>query len=176
MFQSPSVPEPIIKTLLPVISAFIGGLIGITGAYIAFLYQRRSERKSITAAFAAEISAILEIVKKRDYVGVIKRDIENIKSGSRISIAIPVNQTYFNVYFRNVDKIGLLKASLSPKVVMFYTTTFAVLDDFKTLEEDVPWETEEQRIEFRIGIINLIEDTKNLGSTILKQVGKKWKK
>ena len=90
MFQSPPVPESAIKTLPPVISVLIGGLIGIAGSYTAFRYQRRSEGKSITAAFAAEISAILEIAKKRNYVDVLKRDIENIRSGSRMGSSFPV--------------------------------------------------------------------------------------
>jgi len=77
-----------IKTLVPLISALIGGLIGITGSYVAFLYQRRSERKSLTAAFAAEISALLEIAERRDYVGIIRRDIENVRAGSKMGSSL----------------------------------------------------------------------------------------
>jgi hypothetical protein len=176
MFQCPPVPEPAIKTLVPVISAFIGGLIGIMGSYMAFLYQRRVERKSITAAFAAEIYALLEIIEKRDYVRVIKQDIESIKSGSRMRHPIPVTQTYFNVYFKNLDKIGLLKAPVSSKIVLFYTNAFALLEDFKTSEDTaVPWESDEQ-IGLLINILNMIESAQNLGYTILKQSGRQWKK
>jgi hypothetical protein len=176
MFQSPPVPESTIKTLVPVISAFIGGLIGIMGSYAAFLYQRRLERKSITAAFAAEIYALLELVEKRDYVSAIKQDIESIKSGSRMRHSIPVTQTYFNVYFKNLDKIGLLKASIASKIVLFYTNAFALLEDFKTLEDtSVPWESDEQ-IGLLINILNMIESAQNIGYTILKQSGRQWKK
>ena len=176
MFQSPSVPEPMIKTLLPVISALIGGLIGIAGGYVAFIYQRRSERRSLTAAFAAEIYALLEIVEKRDYVGAIKQEIESIKSGSRTRHSIPVTQTYFNVYFKDLDKIGLLKAPISSKIVLFYTNAFGLLEDFKTLEDTaVPWERDEQ-VGFLINILNIIESAQNIGYTILKQSGRQWKK
>jgi len=177
MLQNPPVPEPMIKTLVPVISAFIGGLIGITGTYMALLYQRRSERKSINAAFAGEIYALLEIVEKRDYVGTIERAIKNIRAGSRMSFSIPVTQTYFNVYFKNLDKIGLLKAPLSSKIVMFYAAVLGILDDFKILEDaTVPRESDEQYIGYLNELKSIIEYAQNLGWAILKQSGRHWRK
>lgn len=94
-----------------------------------------------------------------------------------MSYSIPVAQTYFNVYFKNLDKIGLLKASLSSKIVLFYTNALAILEDFKTLEDTaVPWESDKQHIGSLNNLLNLIESAQILGWATLKQSGRHWKK
>src|ERR1043165_2783708 len=98
---------------LPLIQTLVGGLLtfigGVLGSILIQRLQRKYERESIASAFYGEVSAILTIVEKRQYIlefsnnlDYIKRNLKYIEKTSEVHIAsFRVKRNYFNVYEHN---------------------------------------------------------------------------
>jgi hypothetical protein len=123
-----------IKDYIPLIQTLVGGLLtflgGLLGSVIIQQSQRKSERNSLASAFYGEIRALINIVERRQYLQLIQASIKEAKSGEKNPIFIRVTRNYFNVYERNLDKIGILPNPLPAKIVDVYTVMTAILEDF----------------------------------------------
>ncbi len=123
---------------LPLISTLVGGLLtflgGLTGSYLVQKFQRDADRKNLASAFYGEISALLEITEKRQYIQGVEANLQEIKTTGRTNLmSFAVTLKYFNVYDQNVGKLGVLLAPLPEKIVSFYTLTFAAIEDFQEI-------------------------------------------
>src|SRR4030095_11837491 len=95
------------------IAAVVGFFSGASVALIQVQYQRRQERKSLKAALAAEIRAILSIVERRDYIADLEKFIASIEPNKLYQVRIA--RDYDIVFRSNCNKIGLLRADLSER-------------------------------------------------------------
>jgi len=102
----------VLKDYIPLLQTLVGGLLtflgGLLGSVIIQQQQRKAERNSLASAFYGEIQALLKIIERRQYIQRIQEAIEDIRSNREISFRIKVTRKYFNVYEKNLDKIGIL--------------------------------------------------------------------
>jgi hypothetical protein len=125
------------------LSTVVGGLLAIAGGAFASWLSWKRERKSVAAAFAAEVQGILDIYDWR-------HTIERIPQGWKFSV-----EPNFPVFESHVGKIGLLPTDLAAKVTVFYNYAAGVFMDFKAIYKDeVPQETLPR---FRERFVNKIE-------------------
>jgi hypothetical protein len=124
-------------TLAGLIGAGIGALAGLLGSAISVLgsiaiqsYQRENERKDLASAFYGEIGALLEIVSRRRYIEHLDNTVNLVRqTNTKAFYSIKPTKEYFNVFNRNIDKIGTLPAPLPEKIVSAYTLAFSILED-----------------------------------------------
>jgi hypothetical protein len=111
----------------------VGGALGIIGNWIQAYGAEQREIKAIKAAFRGEISAIITLVEHRDYIKIF-RDLSQYMRQTRdvLPFNIVVTQKYFQVYEKNLDKIGK-SGSEARDICNFYTNCFGVLEDFETI-------------------------------------------
>ena len=127
-------------TLMPAVLAAFLALVAqqILGpAFTAF-----QEGKRLAAAFAAEIEALLALIRERSMVQALRNQAEIIEA-LRVAedpalpqhvLYLSVSLTYFEVYSANVSRLGLLK-ELAPGIVTLYTRAKAFLEDMQVLRE-----------------------------------------
>jgi hypothetical protein len=113
------------------IAAVVGFFSGASVALIQVQYQRSQERKSLKAALAAEIRAILSIVEGRDYIADLEKFIASIDANDLYQVRIA--RDYDIVFRSNCNKIGLLPADLSERVVRFYYLIASAIEDIRLL-------------------------------------------
>jgi hypothetical protein len=53
---------------IPLFGVFLDGVLGLSGSIVVKLLENRRERRVLAYALAGEITAILEIVRVREYV------------------------------------------------------------------------------------------------------------
>jgi hypothetical protein len=120
-------------TLIGLIGVAIGGSIGILGNWLHWSAVEEREIRALRASFLGEITAIISLVEYRDYIRLFNSIADEIKV-TRVAIPfdVQVTQSYFQVYEKNLDKIGKL-GSEAGDICNFYTNCFGVLEDFETL-------------------------------------------
>jgi hypothetical protein len=123
---------PLVQTLIGGVLTFLGGLLG---SFLIQKQQRRAEQKSLASAFYGEIKALVGIIEKRQYIQGIKTSIHHLKSGRKSPFQVRVTRKYFNVYEKNLDKIGILPNPLPEEIVDLYTVMTAILEDLDTINE-----------------------------------------
>ena len=124
-------------TLAGLIGAGIGALAGLLGSAMSVLgsivihsYQRENERKDLASAFYGEIGALLEIVSRRHYIEHLENTLNHVRqTNTKAFYSIKPTKEYFNVFNKNIDKIGTLPAPLPEKIVSTYTLAFSILED-----------------------------------------------
>ncbi|HET6846480.1 MAG TPA: hypothetical protein VFH29_06565 [Anaerolineales bacterium] len=120
------------------IAVIVGGLIAIAGGFLSSrMLERqrlRQEERNLALAFKGEISAILELIKERNYVGRFAQVVEQIEtSGQAFFMPFRVRQKYERVYEANVARIGLLRRPLPEEIPVFYTRFASILEDLTSL-------------------------------------------
>jgi hypothetical protein len=130
---------PALKDYIPLFQTIIGGLLtfigGLLGNVLIQQRQRYAETKSLASAFHGEIQALIGIVEKRQYIQGIKDALDDLRSGRKITYQMRVTRKYFNVYEKNLDKIGILPNPLPEKIVELYTVMTAILEDLDVINE-----------------------------------------
>jgi hypothetical protein len=163
--------------LLPII---IGGVIGIAGSIIAPVwlecYRRKQEQKNLTGAFIGEISALVEICKRRQYIENIRAVITEAKAkqtepNKSIWFHFSVRRNPFPVYDANVARLGLLNDPLPQKIALFYTQSSSILEDIADMREGKIQRNRDESIRCLEALLKLFEDTLNLGEKIVLDVG-----
>jgi len=121
-------------------SAIIGLLGVIVGTLITGVAQLVNTqlinfrtRKSLAAAFAAEISSLVESANRRKYLQDIQRllsEINLLPDDAPFSLksiyTARVKQEYFTVFAKNSDRLGLVNPA-ADDIVTFYTFARSVL-------------------------------------------------
>lgn len=124
----------------PLIQVALGGALTFFGGYFGtkLVEERKNKRdaKSLAYAFRGELLAIRTIVNEREYFAFLERAIEYIKTTNQPwTIRVNIRQKYFNVFEKNVDKLGLLPNPLPEKIATFYTQANSILEDIQTANE-----------------------------------------
>lgn len=132
-------PAPTFKDYLPLFQTLIGGLLtflgGLLGNFLIQHQQRKAEKRSLASAFYGEIQALIRIVERRQYIQEIIDSIDTIESGEKVLYGIRITRKYFNVYEKNLDKIGILPNPLPEEIVDLYTVMTAILEDLDQINE-----------------------------------------
>lgn len=130
----------VLKDYIPLLQTLVGGLLtflgGLLGNVIIQQRQRKVERNSLASAFYGEIQALIGIVERRQYIQGIQKSIEALRLNRKVSFHIRVTRKYFNVYEKNLDKIGILPNPLPEKIVDVYTVMTAILEDLDLINEE----------------------------------------
>lgn len=131
-----------VQMITQLVAVIIGGLIAITGGFLSTTMlerrRQRQESRNLAFAFRGEITAILELIKERNYIERFQQVIEQIEqSGEAFHMPFQVRYKYDLVYTGNVSKIGLLKEPLHELIPLFYTRLTAILEEMVNLGEGV---------------------------------------
>ena len=142
------------QTIMQLVAVVVGGLIAITGGFLSttVLERRRlrQESRNLAFAFRGEITAILELIRERNYLERFQQVIEQIEqSGESFYMPFHIRFKYDLVYSSNVSKIGLLKEPLHEQIPLFYTRLTSILEEMVNLGEGV-YSQLEQEILLRI--------------------------
>lgn len=122
-----------------------------------------------------EIKALLNIVDERNYVGELEATLKRVKeTGTPEVFWFAVRRNYFNVFEKNINKIGLLEPPLPEKIVTFYTRAYSVLEDVKSAEEGnlVDYELS-QIIEHLEELLRIFQNTVDVGKKVVAILEKK---
>ncbi len=121
--------------LAGIIGAGIGGLIAlVSGPYMQVLRERKHSR-SLAAAFAGEIGAILEVARFAKPKMTFEGYLNELRSGADIALPFVIRDVKFeDVYRTNVANIGMLPDRLPRDVAVFYTLLFNMRDDLASVE------------------------------------------
>jgi hypothetical protein len=112
-----------------------GAFLATAGGFLRIQYERNQERKSLKAALAAEIRAILSIVERRDYIAGMETFIDSIDAQQNNLFQIRIARDYDVVFRANCNRIGLLPAHLSERVVQFYYLIYSAVEDIRLLAD-----------------------------------------
>jgi hypothetical protein len=123
---------------MQLIAVIIGGLIAITGGFLStmLLERQRARRDSrnLALAFSGEITAVLELIKERNYEERFTQVINQIEeTGKPFYMPFRVRFKYDRVYEANVSRIGLLELPLPEEIPLFYTRLTSILEDLVSL-------------------------------------------
>lgn len=168
----------VLKDYIPLLQTLVGGLLtflgGLLGSVIIQQRQRKAERNSLASAFYGEIQALLKIIERRQYIQRIQEAIKDIRSNREISFRIKVTRKYFNVYEKNLDKIGILPNPLPEKIVDIYTVMTAILDDLDLIDDESfnKQETEVAAL-FLAELNSLLKYAVESGQEICKEIKKR---
>ena len=169
--MNPSPAEAVgIKDYLPLLGVLLGAVLSIAGGYVSTLFveNRREKRESRNLAFAfkGELLALKKIVEERKYIEGLRHAIEVVRTTKQsYQIVIHVRREYFNVYAKNVDKIGTLNSPLPEWIATFYTLANSVLEDleshrdgtFADFEPDALLSSYEELLRIFQGAMTLVE-------------------
>lgn len=129
-------------TLWTPLLALLGVLIGIVGSLVTQVYldgqRRKADERSLSQAIVGEISALVEIVRRRHYIEDLTALIEKLKAeGDSASLGwfrFSARGNYFAVYQANLARLGMLRDPKPGLVVQYYTQVSSVLEDIKDMD------------------------------------------
>jgi hypothetical protein len=165
----------VIKDYIPLLQTIVGGFLtflgGLLGNVLIQQRQRKAERNSLSSAFYGEIQALVKIIERRQYIQGIQRAINDARSGREISLRIRVTRKYFNVYEKNLDKIGILPNPLPEKIVNIYTVMTTILEDLDFInDESFNERGSEFAAQFLVELESLLNDAVKSGHEICKEI------
>ncbi len=113
-----------LKDAFPLIGVVIGGVLTITGGFFSNLYLERNriaeDRRNLAQEFSGENSALRKIIEVRKYREGLQQAISHMQStGQAHHLSIHVRRRYFNVYEKNVSRIGMLEGPLPSMIAIF---------------------------------------------------------
>lgn len=124
------------EDLVPLLSGFIGVLIGAVATYFSnkliHEHQQKIRGDSIKSALITEIDALIKICDSRNY----KTSIENVITQLKIAphqqkfqVTVKIPEHYSRIYQENASEIGLLDKDTAAKIVQFHQYIDAVIQD-----------------------------------------------
>lgn len=155
----------VFQTLIGGLLTFLGGLIG---NYFIQRSQRNAELNNLASAFYGEISSILAIVKRRNYVESMTYVLENVEADEAPEFTYYRGQNEkFRIYESNVSKIGLLPAPIPEKLISFYTLAEVIHDDLGNLNSFLSDKPAIDNIkDYLKDLISLIENLSETGKEL----------
>lgn len=116
----------LLAALVPLIVAISAGIGAGVNAWLA----RRREQRAIRAALLAEVRALAEIIRGRQYVDGLEEGAAYLNGGGEsYSIAVRVPDHYCRIYSSSPGAVGNLSPEQATKVVMFYQLIDSVVQD-----------------------------------------------
>ena len=160
---------------LSVIGVCVGGLIGVAGSLLPFIYQRSEARRSSRALTAAYVSGILRMEEVRKRADLYRRTIESIRSGnSRLAKifgaenATAVDQDIQKEILR---QLGLLPPDVARDIIMFNNMLFGLRVNMRAIAtgqmDDMSDDAKAETLE---ADLKLWEDTLALGRSIVARL------
>ena len=119
--------------------ALATGSAAACGPLLLWSRQVKRERESVRASLLAEVSALLEMVERRNYVRDLRATEAHLKELSpdqlklinteEFGFALPAGENYNRVYQANVSRLGVLSAAEATQIVRFYQLADSVRAD-----------------------------------------------
>jgi hypothetical protein len=128
---------------IPVVSVVIGGLLTIFSNFAATWwtdrFKRATERQQLAGAICGELKGILSLVEHRKIAFILRKSCEVSLETRKLSyLAFSIRQNYFEVFEKNVHRIGCLPPSVAADVAEVYVYMKGVVEDLKTMYEGAP--------------------------------------
>lgn len=113
--------------------ALVGALASIFPSFVNSWIKDKRDRKALSLQLYAEVSAILEIAKSRQYAHGLRSIIGMLSSGqsSTATYQIQISDDRFLIYRNSFGNLGLLNIKLQVPIVSFYQTLEAIIQDVK---------------------------------------------
>ena len=117
------------------VGTFLGAVLAIVGGIVAKSYDEWRARKSLRAAFRAEVFSIMENFELRGHDRMFEDLIRQWKQYAKLkprllgSLEKPVDP----IFSKNSDKIGLLGRDVAGELVRFYAIADGIREDIKIL-------------------------------------------
>lgn len=117
--------------IVPLISVLIGGALTILGTIWTGHVRDTKQSKTLEAALIAEISGLLEIIEKRQYLLGFERQITYLRFNPDETrhYRVMVPKHYSRIYQETSKNIGILDANIAREIVKFHQLLDAVVQD-----------------------------------------------
>lgn len=120
------------------IAALFGAFVGAAGPIAVNLIndrvQRKRRAKQISLAVAGEVAAILEIIRRRNYLEGIRKAESDAETGNPWFIKIRITREYFPVVEAALVDLGILPDELPSLIPRFLTLAKSALEDLQALD------------------------------------------
>ncbi len=120
--------------------AFIGAVLGalLTGVF-AESYRRHRDRQGIASSIRGEISAILDMTKRRNYVATFAQIVADLRAAkpSRVPDILQRPIALDPIISRVAERIGILDGDLPERIVSFYSRLMGIRLDIQKLADGI---------------------------------------
>ena len=122
---------------MPVIAAIggaaVGGFIPLLVQMVEGYRQEKRNKQAVAHQIFAEVTAILEIIEKRQYVQHMKSLSAQLAINPKFiqTYQVQISEEFSPMYKANIDRLPLLDPSLQTKIVKFYRFLSALIEDVK---------------------------------------------
>lgn len=160
---------------LSVIGVCVGGLIGLAGSILPFIFQRDAAKRSSKAVTAAYVSGILHMEEIRKRADQYRRNIESLKSGNPTVMKIfgAENAIFVDQEIQReiLKQLGLLPPDVARDMIIFNNLLFGLRTDMRAMAtgqmDDMSNDEKARVLEVDL---KLWEDTLSLGCTIVARL------
>ena len=126
------------QAVTQLIAVVVGGFLAIAGGFFTTTLLERQkqnyEARNLAFAFRGEITALIELIKERNYLRRFDEVAEQIEqTGKPFYMPIRIRFKYDRVYEANVGRLGILKPPLPESIPLYYTRLTSVLEDTASL-------------------------------------------
>lgn len=137
--------------MIVIVSAVAGALFSGIIQFILNFREKELKAKSIEAAFYGEITSLLYLIEKREYI-------KSLETGKNVILYLQktkvINNAVFepflivhsdkfwNIYLTNSEHIGSVKPHITQDIIKFYNLIFGLLEDATYAGETVKKVTE----------------------------------
>lgn len=129
----PAVPNQWIPVLAAIGGAFVGGLAPLITSLCTERSKRKHERIAAGNALAAEVSALMSIIKARNYIERLSEIAEAMQEQPSVKrrVIIQVPSHYSRVYQSYVSRLGSLHPKFAANLIQFHQLIDAIVQDFQ---------------------------------------------
>jgi hypothetical protein len=158
-------------------AALMGAVIGASATLLADYFREKREiarrAEQIALAAAGEISALMEIVRRRDYIKSIQELERAAAQGEAIKFTVRITHNYFPVLEASVVELGILPDDLPSLIPRFLTFAKSALEDIQAIEGGFWDERPVNQWQSGYGeLAQVLEDAMGVGTQILAAVEK----
>ncbi len=150
----------------------VGFLSSLGTSLISETRRREAERLSLTGAIVGEVSALIDISERRNYIEGLRELISRAKANKdapdkSVWYHFSVRRNPFPVYDANLTRIGILRDPLPRHIARFYAMSSSILEDIADMREGKMQRGRDESIHCLEELLKLFEDTLVLGRKIV---------
>lgn len=167
---SPPIPNQWIPVVAAIGGAFVGGFFPLYATLLTERSKRLHEETLVANALAAEVAALMSIVKARSYIEKLSNIADYLSSrpNEKHQVLIQIPAHYSRVYQSYVSRLGSLKPELAANLIHFHQRIDAVVQDF--LPEGLATKGEATG-EMLAEDARLLQEAMTVGEKVLLNVG-----